>query len=129
MDNSSKSQEKTNKAVKSKINSVDKSLKPSNRVFSAASLTDKLSKTKTHNLESKTKNIDLVAKGAKVWVTYFEDNPKFGMAFLLNSGAVGFRFNDKSVIVSNSKATEFKYLTYDSNLKSLTNKPSIWGQK
>lgn len=129
MDNSSKSQEKTNKAIKSKINSVDKSLKPSNRVFSAASLTDKLSKTKTHNLESRTKNIDLVAKGAKVWVTYFEDNPKFGMAFLLNSGAVGFRFNDKSVIVSNSKATEFKYLTYDSNLKSLTNKPSIWGQK
>lgn len=71
MDNSSKSQEKTNKVVKSKINSVNKSLKPSNRVFSAASLTDKLSKTKTHNLESRTKNIDLVAKGAKVWVTYF----------------------------------------------------------
>lgn len=33
---------------------------------------------------------------------------------------MGFKYNDKSVLVSNSKLTELKYLDYDPNIKNLS---------
>ena len=41
------------------------------------------------------------------------------MAYLLNSNAVGFRYNDLTVMVSNSDVTKIKYFEYDSAMKKL----------
>ena len=46
----------------------------------------------------------------KVWVSYFEENPKFGMGYLLNSNATGFRYNDATIMIINSKMNSLKYL-------------------
>jgi hypothetical protein len=47
-----------------------------------------------------------------VWVTFFEENPKFGMAYLLNSNAIGMRFNDSTTIISNTQFQKMKYLDF-----------------
>ncbi len=47
-----------------------------------------------------------------MWVIYFEENPKFGMSYMLNSNAVGMRYNDSTCLISNHEFTNFKY--YDS---------------
>lgn len=41
------------------------------------------------------------------------------MAYLLNSNAVGFRYNDYTVMISNAEITKFKYLEYDSTTRKL----------
>jgi hypothetical protein len=45
-----------------------------------------------------------------VWITYFEENQKFGMAYLLNSNVVGMKFNDSTSIVSNNQFLKMKYI-------------------
>ena len=47
-----------------------------------------------------------------VWITFFEENPKFGMAYLLNSNATGMRFNDSTTIVSNCQFQRMKYVDF-----------------
>jgi len=48
-------------------------------------------------------------QGPFVWVTYYEENPKFGVCYLLNSNATGMRFNDSTFLISNSNFTRVKY--------------------
>jgi hypothetical protein len=50
-------------------------------------------------------------QGPFVWVSYYEENPKFGVCYLLNSNATGMRFNDSTFIISNSNFTRVKYHT------------------
>lgn len=47
--------------------------------------------------------------GPFVWVVYCEENPKFGMSYMLNSNAMGMRYNDSTCLVSNSEFSAFKY--------------------
>lgn len=47
-----------------------------------------------------------------VWVTFFEENPKFGMAYLLNSNATGMRFNDSTSLISNQQFQKMKYIDF-----------------
>jgi hypothetical protein len=56
--------------------------------------------------------------GPFVWITCFEENPKFGMAYLLNSNATGMRFNDSTCIVSNSLFQKMKYIDFLSKNES-----------
>jgi hypothetical protein len=48
--------------------------------------------------------------GALIWVTFFEENPKFGVAYLLNSNSVGMKFNDSTCLVANVGFTRLKYV-------------------
>ena len=48
-------------------------------------------------------------EGPVVWVTYFESNPKFGISYILNSNAIGMKFNDSTYMISNSNFTKLKY--------------------
>ena len=45
----------------------------------------------------------------KIWVTYSEDNPKFGICYMLNSGSTGMKFNDSTCLISNNNFTKIKY--------------------
>lgn len=62
---------------------------------------------------------DLFPKSLKVFVNYFEQNPKFGMGYILNSNAAGFKYNDSTAMVSNKNFTKVKYIEYDSLNKKL----------
>lgn len=42
-------------------------------------------------------------------MVYFEENPKFGMSYMLNSNAVGMRYNDSTSLISNYEFNIFKY--------------------
>lgn len=44
------------------------------------------------------------------WITFFEENPKFGTAYMLNSNSVGMRFNDSTCIISNAHYNRLKYI-------------------
>jgi hypothetical protein len=54
--------------------------------------------------------------GPFIWVTYYEENPKFGISYVLNSHATGMKFNDSTCMITNGVFTKIKY--YD----SVTNK-------
>lgn len=45
---------------------------------------------------------------------YSEENQKFGISYILNSNAIGMRYNDSTCIISNAEFTKLKY--YDSLL-------------
>lgn len=47
--------------------------------------------------------------GPFVWVVLSDQNPKFGMAYILNSNAIGMRYNDSTSLVSNAEFLHFKY--------------------
>lgn len=47
--------------------------------------------------------------GPFTWVVYSEENPKFGMSYMLNSNAIGMRYNDSTSLISNHEFTRFKY--------------------
>lgn len=51
-----------------------------------------------------------------VWITFYEENPKFGIAYLLNSGATGMRFNDSTTIISNHQFQKMKYRDFMSSV-------------
>jgi len=59
-----------------------------------------------------------------VWIAFFEENPKFGMAYLLNSNATGMRFNDSTTIVSNNQCQKMKYV--DFLARSEEKKPEVF---
>ena len=48
--------------------------------------------------------------GPFVWVIYYEENPKFGMSYMLNSNAIGMRYNDSTNLISNCEFKKFKYV-------------------
>ena len=67
---------------------------------------------KTHNNphnSSQNQSSVAVINAAKIWVTYSEDNPKFGVCYMLNSGATGMKYNDSTSLVSNNNFTKIKY--------------------
>jgi hypothetical protein len=45
-----------------------------------------------------------------VWVTFFEENAKFGTAYMLNSNAIGMKFNDSTGMVANSPFQRLRYM-------------------
>lgn len=47
-----------------------------------------------------------------LWVTYFEENVKFGIAYQLNSNAVGMRYNDSTTLIANSNFNTLKYIDF-----------------
>lgn len=47
-----------------------------------------------------------------VWVTFFEENTKFGIAYLLNSNSVGMKYNDSTCIIANNNFQKMKYLDF-----------------
>jgi hypothetical protein len=53
-----------------------------------------------------------IQSGPYVWITFFEENPKFGMAYLLNSNATGMRFNDSTTLVSSHQFQKMKYIDF-----------------
>jgi hypothetical protein len=54
----------------------------------------------------------LTQAGPFVWVTFFDENPKFGIAYLLNSNAVGMKYNDSTSIISNNQFAKMKYIDF-----------------
>lgn len=50
--------------------------------------------------------------GPLIWISFFEENVKFGMAYMLNSNATGMRFNDSTTIVSNHQFANMKYIDF-----------------
>lgn len=61
------------------------------------------------NNSSQQQNSIAMMNAPKIWVTYSEDNPKFGVCYMLNSGATGMKFNDSTCLISNSNFTKIKY--------------------
>jgi hypothetical protein len=47
-----------------------------------------------------------------VWVSYYEENPKFGVSYLLNSNAVGMRYNDSTTLIANNGFNKMKYVDF-----------------
>jgi hypothetical protein len=45
-----------------------------------------------------------------IWVTFFEENAKFGTAYMLNTNAIGMKFNDSTVMVANQAFQKLKYM-------------------
>jgi hypothetical protein len=45
-----------------------------------------------------------------VWVTFFEENAKFGTAYMLNSNAIGMKFNDSTGMVANQGFLRLRYM-------------------
>jgi polo-like kinase 1 len=45
-----------------------------------------------------------------VWVTFFEENPKFGTAYMLNSNSMGMKFNDSTCLIANNHFLKMKYI-------------------
>lgn len=90
--------------------SVEKSRNLTQRAFSAGNLI-------THKTSKKTpcEMNDLQANCLKEWVICFEENPKFGLAYMTNTKKVGFRFNDQSAMISDAKLTKVKF--WKANLK------------
>ncbi len=99
---------------------------PSRRTIIRANSTDRIQNNQVKRAASTAvliKNQPVISKvqtklsqrnkyGPFVWVVYYEQNPKFGMSYILNSNAVGMRYNDSTSLISNSDFNEFKY--YDS---------------
>lgn len=105
-----------------RINSSEKALKSTNRVLSAANLLgNNMKSNKRINIQ---KN-ELKSRALKVWVTYFIENPKYGMAYMLNSNAVGFRYNDSTVAITNCKHNRMKYIDYDSTSKKVNETDAV----
>jgi hypothetical protein len=50
-------------------------------------------------------------QGPLVWVSYFEENPKYGLCYLLNSGAAGMKFIGSSFLIANCGFSRVKYLS------------------
>jgi hypothetical protein len=46
-----------------------------------------------------------------VWVSHFEEHSKYGVFYILSSGAVGMRFNDITCLVTTPSFGKFKYAT------------------
>jgi polo-like kinase 1 len=47
--------------------------------------------------------------GSPLLVSFFEEQAKYGMFYVLANGAMGMRFNDQTCLVSNSKFSRFRY--------------------
>jgi hypothetical protein len=51
-----------------------------------------------------------------VYVTYFEEQPKYGVFYILNTTSLGMRFNDQTCLASNQKLTQFKYVAMHNHI-------------
>lgn len=100
---------------------MEKTLKATNRVLSAANLLGNVKQSKKINVKTN----ELKNKALKIWVTYFIENPKYGMGYMLNSNAVGFKYNDSSVAVTNCKHNRMKYIEYDPTTKKVNESDAI----
>lgn len=47
------------------------------------------------------------------------------MAYMLNSNAVGFRYNDSTVAITNCKHNRMKYIDYDSTSKKVNETDAV----
>lgn len=54
-----------------------------------------------------------MSRSQKVWVSYWSENPRYGLGYLFNSNATGFRYNDSTCMISNKKMTNFRYIEFD----------------
>jgi hypothetical protein len=50
-----------------------------------------------------------------VYVSHLEEQPKYGIFYHLSNGMVGMRFNDQTVLSSDSRLTLFRYSTLQHN--------------
>lgn len=48
--------------------------------------------------------------GPEIWVTQHDNNPRFGISYLLNCNISGMNFNDKTCLISNQGYTKVRYL-------------------
>lgn len=68
--------------------------------------------TKTEIPSKIVSNMTAPHNGPLVWITFFEENPKFGTAYLLSSNATGMRFNDSTTLISNCQFQKMKYIDF-----------------
>lgn len=52
------------------------------------------------------------------YVRFFEEQPKYGMFYILSSNCVGMRFNDQTSLTCNQKLTKYKYLVMQNNAET-----------
>lgn len=94
------------------IDRVDKKNHVVQRACSSAALMIPKKNIQTQNqgsFETRALSANIQPLGPQVWVTYSEENPKFGICYILNSNATGMKFNDSTYLVSNSNFTKLKY--------------------
>lgn len=92
------------------IDRVDKKNHVVQRACSSAALMIPKKNVQPHqSIEMKTLSSSIQPLGPQVWVTYSEENPKFGICYILNSNATGMKFNDSTYLISNSNFTKIKY--------------------
>lgn len=94
-----------------RTNSIEQGALKSNYIQRASS-TAALTRNRLVSSKVEPKNLQnqVMAQGPFVWVTYFEENPKFGVSYLLNSNSTGMKFNDSTCLVSNSIFSKLKYV-------------------
>jgi hypothetical protein len=100
-----------------RTNSIEQLNKNSygHRAASTAALTRGRMLSSRTDLQKVSQPLPQAATAPYVWITFYDENPKFGMAYLLNSGATGMRFNDSTTIVSNTQFNKLKYRDFLSN--------------
>jgi len=79
------------------------------RAASTAALTRGRMLSSRTDLQKSTPPPVQTAMAPFVWITFYEENTKFGMAYILNSGATGMRFNDSTTLISNTQFQKLKY--------------------
>jgi hypothetical protein len=88
------------------------------RASSAAGLIQrKKSSFKEH--VSSSNNPGQIKSSIPVRVIYYEENPKFGVSYMLSSNAIGMRYNDSTCIVTNSVQSKMKYAILEAGLTEL----------
>ena len=92
------------------IDRVDKKNAVVQRASSSAALmVPKKNSQNFGKIETRMLTPNIQPLGPQVWVTYSEENPKFGICYVLNSNATGMKFNDSTYMISNSNFTKIKY--------------------
>ena len=100
-----------------RANSIDRMDRKNPVVQRASSSAALVIPKKNSQIETRNFTPNIQPLGPQVWVIYSEENPKFGICYVLNSNATGMKFNDSTYLISNSNFTKVKYY---SNTKELT---------
>lgn len=79
------------------------------RAASTAALTRGRMLSSRTDLQKPVQPLPQTSTAPFVWITFYDENVKFGMAYILNSGATGMRFNDSTTIISNAQLQKMKY--------------------
>jgi hypothetical protein len=117
-----------------RTNSIEQLSKPTygHRAASTTAFTRKRMLSPKVDLPSRPAPAQVVQQPPFAWVTCFEENAKFGTAYMLNSNAVGMKFNDSTGMVATCSFQRIRYVELtgqDAEVHEVASLPERLGKK